>query len=59
MWNLADKRMCNVAVEDWTVFSLVFFNFFKYVCTYDFYQLSLGKKYNHYLHEGGSGSTTD
>ena len=38
-------------------------NFFKYVCTYenlyDFYQLSLGKKYNYYLHEGGSGSTTD
>ena len=36
-----------------------FFNFFKYVCTYDFYQLSLGKKYDYYLHEGGSGSTTD
>ena len=27
MWNLADKRMCNVAVEDWTVFSLVFLHF--------------------------------
>ena len=25
IWNLADKRMCNVAVEDWTVFSLVLF----------------------------------
>ena len=26
MCNLADKGMCNVAVEDWTVFSLVFLN---------------------------------